>query len=987
MTLCKRRLVDDVSGRPRHSARARGRGATVASAMRVEHAAAFGVGVAAAAYALWRVSSSRESVVKRAWLGIVVARHPESSSSRERDRVAAEPDPPDGVPADYLCPIGGHVMLDPVLCGCSPSCGKSFDRRSIERWILEGSPSCPVTSRPLDLDKLYPNRTLRSAVETHLAENDVPADVMPPPSFEDSPEAESFRLVARAVAAGEPGPAPDAPTPGSTERRREGYGGEEDDDVPVAELRRRAYAAMEMRRALATEAKKRDGNDENNTPENDTAGHRLRNVSRETRFDGVQRVLLAAGAVEALLDLVRAADGGGRKYTLRDASAGSGSVRGSSPSRARTATVTSAEGSSASRHARLASEDIDARGRPFDETRAVWSSVAVVAAMEALAELCAGSSAAKWKAWSDERFVAATTAALADARAHVQEWSRDGTNVTRALEEAKEAEKHEDEDEEEWESGGAESGGAESAAAEPSRLETPALCSSSSIDDLDVSSPDGLATLLATHARRDPLVSRLTPNGAFWLRRRAARVAAATTRAMTFDRPENASFEGSEDAARDLTATIEACAEGFREGFRGSDDDAGSGSGYYGDSRRLRFRERVWLAHESAMALWSLCAHPRNADAVVRRDGVDILEKAATMFREGVEEDFLPRRFRDDAETETETETETFREGNASPSSASSFTSSASSRIDFRRTARALASHVDAFACSLRATPAFLSRYPPEMLAIQADDPDVGPLERVDPFPHLGDANTGGAVHTDYFAKQLVRLRRAVHEGRLDPADLASRRGAPVSCLASTLRGRRYPNATNEIRAQAAFLLREIVAARAASRTTRDDEVNEANEADEADEADVDASGGAANAANANVNANANANANAPSSRWRADDLIRREVLPVVAAVVADADELPEVRHALALVAWDLCVKDRDANETNDATSTKSTSSRGWTWVEAMRDAGATASLRAAAAMTGTRDGEALVVAAAAGALAAAGEDETALKASPGAYP
>ena len=294
---------------------------------------------------------------------------------------------------------------------------------------------------------------------------------------------------------------------------------------------------------------------------------------------------------------------------------------------------------------------------------------------------------------------------------------------------------------------------------------------------------------------------------------------------------------------------------------------------------------------------------------------------------------------------------------------------------------------MDAFACSLRATPAFLSRYPPEMLAIQADDPDVGPLERVDPFPHLGDANTGGAVHTDYFAKQLVRLRRAVHEGRLDPADLASRRGAPVSCLASTLRGRRYPNATNEIRAQAAFLLREIVAARAASRTTRDDEVNEANEADEADEADVDASGGAANAANANVNANANANANAPSSRWRADDLIRREVLPVVAAVVADADESPEVRHALALVAWDLCVKDRDANETNDATSTKSTSSRGWTWVEAMRDAGATASLRAAAAMTGTRDGEALVVAAAAGALAAAGEDETALKASPGAYP
>ena len=492
-----------------------------------------------------------------------------------------------------------------------------------------------------------------------------------------------------------------------------------------------------------------------------------------------------------------------------------------------------------------------------------------------------------------------------------------------------------------------------------------------------MSSPDGLATLLETHARRDPIVSRLTPNGARWLRRRTARVAAATTRAMTFDCPGNASFEGSEDAARDLAAMIEACAD-RREGFRfrppvAEDDEAASVSASAtarGEARRggsLSFRERVSLAHESAMALWNLCAHPRNADALVRRDGVEILEEAATMFREGVDEDFLPRRFRDD-DAETETETETIHAENAS------------SRVDdgtgFRRTARALASHVDAFACSLRSTPTFLSRYPPEVLAIQADDPDVGPLERVDPFPHLGDANTGGAVHTDYFAKQLVRLRRAVHEGRLNPADLASRRGAPVSCLAATLRGRRYPNATNEIRAQAAFLLREIVAARAALRTTRDDdqagEANEVDQADRAERVNVDASGGAA-IANASGGA-----ANASSPRWRADALIRREVLPVVAAVVADADESPEVRHALALVAWDLCVQDRDAIDAIEATSTKSTSSRGWTWAEAMRDAGATASLRAAAATTNgtrTRAGEDLVVAAAAGALAAAGED------------
>ena len=313
MTLCKRRLVDDVSGRPRHSARARGRGATVASAMRVEHAAAFGVGVAAAAYALWRVSSSRESVVKRAWLGIVVARHPESSSSRERDRVAAEPDPPDGVPADYLCPIGGHVMLDPVLCGCSPSCGKSFDRRSIERWILEGSPSCPVTSRPLDLDKLYPNRTPRSAVETHPAENDVPADVMPPPSFEDSPEAESF-----------------PPRRPSRRRRRTRTRARRADarvDRTSPRRSRRRGRRRRSRRGASKTRVRRDGDAQSARDGGEKARRRRREqypreqhrraspserLSRDALRRRTTRVLLAAGAVEALLDLVRAADGGAK---------------------------------------------------------------------------------------------------------------------------------------------------------------------------------------------------------------------------------------------------------------------------------------------------------------------------------------------------------------------------------------------------------------------------------------------------------------------------------------------------------------------------------------------------------------------------------------------------------------------------------------------------------------------------------------------------
>lgn len=51
------------------------------------------------------------------------------------------------LPDDFVCPIGAFVMMDPVLCGCTPACGKSFDRRSIERWVTLGAGTCPHTGR------------------------------------------------------------------------------------------------------------------------------------------------------------------------------------------------------------------------------------------------------------------------------------------------------------------------------------------------------------------------------------------------------------------------------------------------------------------------------------------------------------------------------------------------------------------------------------------------------------------------------------------------------------------------------------------------------------------------------------------------------------------------------------------------------------------------------------------------------------------------
>lgn len=64
------------------------------------------------------------------------------------DAAAAADEPPmPPLPEDFVCPIGAFVMVDPVLCGCTPGCGKSFDRRSIQRWVLQGAGTCPHTGR------------------------------------------------------------------------------------------------------------------------------------------------------------------------------------------------------------------------------------------------------------------------------------------------------------------------------------------------------------------------------------------------------------------------------------------------------------------------------------------------------------------------------------------------------------------------------------------------------------------------------------------------------------------------------------------------------------------------------------------------------------------------------------------------------------------------------------------------------------------------
>ncbi|KAJ8506802.1 hypothetical protein OPV22_007688 [Ensete ventricosum] len=70
------------------------------------------------------------------------------------------------IPSYFLCPISLEIMRDPVTL---PT-GITFDRDSIERWILDGKHSaCPVTRQPLPDCELTPNHTLRRLIQAWCA--------------------------------------------------------------------------------------------------------------------------------------------------------------------------------------------------------------------------------------------------------------------------------------------------------------------------------------------------------------------------------------------------------------------------------------------------------------------------------------------------------------------------------------------------------------------------------------------------------------------------------------------------------------------------------------------------------------------------------------------------------------------------------------------------------------------------------------------------
>eukprot|EP00331_Platyophrya_macrostoma_P014543 CAMPEP_0176416634 /NCGR_PEP_ID=MMETSP0127-20121128/6452_1 /TAXON_ID=938130 /ORGANISM="Platyophrya macrostoma, Strain WH" /LENGTH=609 /DNA_ID=CAMNT_0017796725 /DNA_START=42 /DNA_END=1871 /DNA_ORIENTATION=+ len=64
------------------------------------------------------------------------------------------------VPPEFLCALSGNMMKNPML---SPY-GQVFDRETIEMWLKQQGPVCPITGKPLSMDQLQVHKPLQQQI-------------------------------------------------------------------------------------------------------------------------------------------------------------------------------------------------------------------------------------------------------------------------------------------------------------------------------------------------------------------------------------------------------------------------------------------------------------------------------------------------------------------------------------------------------------------------------------------------------------------------------------------------------------------------------------------------------------------------------------------------------------------------------------------------------------------------------------------------------
>ncbi|KAK9836855.1 hypothetical protein WJX74_009592 [Apatococcus lobatus] len=77
---------------------------------------------------------------------------------------------PPAPPREYICPISGQPMSDPVLLA---ETGMTYDRASIQEWLDRGQRTCPLTHQQLRTGQMVPIFALKGLIETWAARNGV----------------------------------------------------------------------------------------------------------------------------------------------------------------------------------------------------------------------------------------------------------------------------------------------------------------------------------------------------------------------------------------------------------------------------------------------------------------------------------------------------------------------------------------------------------------------------------------------------------------------------------------------------------------------------------------------------------------------------------------------------------------------------------------------------------------------------------------------
>ena len=80
-----------------------------------------------------------------------------SATTTELSDVELNLNPPDR----FLCPITCEVMTDPVVS----IHGHHFQREAIISWLSQGNDTCPLTRKPLTMNKLIADRGLQAQIQ------------------------------------------------------------------------------------------------------------------------------------------------------------------------------------------------------------------------------------------------------------------------------------------------------------------------------------------------------------------------------------------------------------------------------------------------------------------------------------------------------------------------------------------------------------------------------------------------------------------------------------------------------------------------------------------------------------------------------------------------------------------------------------------------------------------------------------------------------